>query len=65
MAAKARSRPRASSPTARRPMLMHGTWFVRQNPAVAADRRGLSAEQMGFLGFPMLPAGPARRARRR
>ena len=38
-------------------MLMHGSWFVRQNPAVAADRKGLSVEQLGFLGFPMLPGG--------
>ena len=43
-------------------MLMHGSWFVRQNPAVAADRKGLSAEHLGFLGFPMLPgaAGTAK-----
>jgi raffinose/stachyose/melibiose transport system substrate-binding protein len=38
-------------------MLMHGSWFVRQNPAVASDRKGLSVEQLGFLGFPMLPGG--------
>ncbi len=38
-------------------MLMHGSWFVRQNPAVAADKKGLSPEQMGLLGFPILPDG--------
>jgi raffinose/stachyose/melibiose transport system substrate-binding protein len=38
-------------------MLMHGTWFVRQNPSYATDKKGLSAEQMGFIGFPLVPGG--------
>ena len=38
-------------------MLMHGTWFVRQNPSFAADKKGLAADKMGFIGFPMIPGG--------
>ena len=38
-------------------ILMHGTLFVRQNPSFAADKKGLSADTMGFIGFPAIPAG--------
>lgn len=38
-------------------MIMHGSWFVRLNSTVAADKKGLSPEQMGLLGFPMVPDG--------
>jgi raffinose/stachyose/melibiose transport system substrate-binding protein len=38
-------------------MFPHGTWFLRLNPTVAADRRGLPADKLAFVGFPLVPGG--------
>ena len=40
-------------------MLMHGTWFVRQNPSFAADKKGLSADKMaGFTKYQVASSIP-------